>query len=192
VTSAAPRFILGAVEVVEKVMRRVLLSLSAAIGGCSPSPQEPAAMHRAQPLSVDSQMTKPVSNETGKPEAAAQGPVVEAVSAAENSLQPVPSADSPAMAVGRRTLSTAFVMIGPDRHLTVGLHDGSTMVLRDVVMRKKDYCGVRVLGTAVVSKYCGDYADVATARPGGGPSAGTGDALASDATGMEAKPLEPR
>jgi hypothetical protein len=63
-------------------------------------------------------------------------------------------------------LSTAFVRIGPGGHLTVELRDGRTMVLRDVVMRPRDYCGVQVAGGA---RYCGGYAEVAAARPGGAP-----------------------
>ncbi len=77
-----------------------------------------------------------------------------------------PMTDSPAEALGRRTLSTAFVRIGPDGHLTVELRDGRVVVLRDVVMRAKDYCGVPVAGDAAGAKYCGGYADVAAARPG--------------------------
>ena len=83
---------------------------------------------------------------------------------------PSPSVDSPAAAQGRRTLSTAFVRVGPDGHLTVGLGDGSVLVLRDVVMRATDYCGTLVTGTADSRKFCGDYADVASASPGGGPA----------------------
>jgi hypothetical protein len=74
--------------------------------------------------------------------------------------------DSAAEAQGRRTLSTAFVMVGPDGHLTVELHGGRVLALRNVVMRPKDYCGVQVLG-GPGAKYCGGYADVAAARPGG-------------------------
>ena len=54
--------------------------------------------------------------------------------------------DSPAEARGRRTLSTAFVQIGPDGYLTVELRGGHEVVLRNVVMRAKDYCGVRAAG----------------------------------------------
>jgi hypothetical protein len=79
-------------------------------------------------------------------------------------------ADSPAEAQGRRTLSTAFVMVGPDGHLTVELRDGRAMVLRDVVMRPGDYCGVQVLGGSAGTRYCGGYGDVAAARPGGAPA----------------------
>jgi hypothetical protein len=64
---------------------------------------------------------------------------------------------------GRRILSTAFVRVGPDGHLTVELRNGRVLVLRDVVMRPKDYCGVQVPG----GRYCGGYAEVAAARPGG-------------------------
>jgi len=91
---------------------------------------------------------------------------------------PVPAslpADSPAEAEGRRTLSTAFVRVGPDGHLTVELHDGRAMVLRDVVMRPRDFCGVLVLGGSAGKRYCGGYGDIAAARPGGGPAPGAPD-----------------
>lgn len=81
-----------------------------------------------------------------------------------------PRADSPAEAQGRRTLSTAFVRMGPDGHLTVELRDGSAMVLRDVVMRPSEYCGVRVLGGSAGRRYCGGYGEIAAARPGGAPA----------------------
>ncbi len=90
------------------------------------------------------------------------------VTVAENAA-PGPLADSPAEAKGRRTLSTAFVMVGPGGHLTVELRDGRAIVLRDVVMRPRDYCGVQVLGGAAGTRYCGGYGDVAAARPGGAP-----------------------
>ena len=77
-------------------------------------------------------------------------------------------ADSPAEAEGRRTLSTAFVRVGPGGHLTVALRDGSEVVLRDVVMRARDYCGVQVSGDAAGSRFCGGYGEVAAARPRAG------------------------
>jgi len=98
-----------------------------------------------------------------------QGSIPEPVSAAEKSA-PARPADSPAEAQGRRTLSTAFVRIGPGGHLTVELRDGRAIVLRDVVMRARDYCGVQVLGGSAGSRYCGGYGDVAAARPGGAPA----------------------
>jgi hypothetical protein len=81
---------------------------------------------------------------------------------------PAPPADSPAEAEGRRTLSTAFVRVGPGGHLTVALRDGSEVVLRDVVMRARDYCGVQVSGDAAGSRFCGGYGEVAAARPRAG------------------------
>ena len=75
-------------------------------------------------------------------------------------------ADSPVEALGRRILSTAFVRVGPDGHLTVELHDGQILVLREVVMRPKKYCGTQMVGGAPGGQYCGRYADVAAARPG--------------------------
>jgi hypothetical protein len=90
---------------------------------------------------------------------------------------PARRADSPVEAQGRRTLSTAFVMVGPDGHLTVERRDGRVMVLRDVVMRPRDYCGVQASG----GRYCGGYAEVAAARPGGAPVSAQPDPAASPA-----------
>jgi hypothetical protein len=67
-------------------------------------------------------------------------------------------------------LSTAFVWAGPDGQLTVELRDGRAIVLRDVAMRPRDYCGVLVVGGAAGTRYCGGYGDVAAARPGGAPA----------------------
>src|SRR5215217_6999135 len=59
---------------------------------------------------------------------------------------PAPAAaDTQAEAEGRRTLSNAFVRVGPDGHVTVALRDGRTIVLRDLVMRPREYCGVRAV-----------------------------------------------
>ena len=90
----------------------------------------------------------------------------------ENAENPLPSTlkDTPAEAVGRRTLSTAFVRVGPDGLLTVQLKNGNVLVLRNVSMRPKDYCGEQVLGGPAGKKYCGGYADVASARPGNWPT----------------------
>ncbi|WP_294356840.1 hypothetical protein [uncultured Sphingomonas sp.] len=81
--------------------------------------------------------------------------------------KPIHHADTSAEAQGRRTLSTAFVRVGPDGYLTIELHDGRTLVLRGVQMRTADYCGERAAGG---KPYCGRYADVAGARPGDGPA----------------------
>ena len=108
------------------------------------------------------------------------------VPAAANSAA-APRSDSPAEAEGRRTLSTAFVMVGPDGHLTVELRDGRVLVLRDVVMRPRDYCGVQVLGTGG-KKYCGGYGDVAASRPGGGPNPGAPDPATLDPAGPARDP----
>lgn len=88
---------------------------------------------------------------------------------------PVPAtaatpADSAAEAEGWRILSTAVVRVGPDGQLTVTLRSGGTLVLRDVVMRRADYCGIRVSGGPTGKRFCGGYGDVAAARPGGGPA----------------------
>ena len=102
----------------------------------------------------------------GDQQRAAQAPIPEP---APVTAKPVPAfpEDSPAAAAGRRTLSTAFVMVGPDGLLTVELRDGRVLVLRGAVMRRTDYCGAQVIGPKPGGQYCGGYAEVAAARPGG-------------------------
>ena len=126
------------------------------------------ASHEAGSGSRDSGAPNPIGRGAENPEPAAVAPIPEPVSAAEMPL-PATTADSPAEAQGRRTLSTAFVRVGPDGHLTVELLNGRVLVLRNVVMRPKDYCGVQVFGGPAGIKFCGGYAEVAAARPGGGP-----------------------
>jgi hypothetical protein len=87
-------------------------------------------------------------------------------------------------------LSTAFVMVGPDGRLTVELRDGRVLVLRNVVMRRKDYCGVQVLGGKAGGRYCGGYADVAAARPGAAPSPQQPDPAASTLAESPGSPAE--
>lgn len=165
-------------------MRRILLSLSAGVAACSPPPQE-AAMHRPGPPPITS--AAPVTTE----DRAAQGPAIEPVSAlAELAPGPMAKTDTPAEAAGRRILSTAFVMIGPDRHLTVEQRGGGVIVLRDVVMRAADYCGVQVQGEVAGRPWCGDYADVMAARPGGVPLGQSEPG--ADGTGVAAKPIRNR
>jgi hypothetical protein len=144
------------------VMLRILLPCFAALVACTPSPQE-TTMRKPNLVPVTA------SRESSGTHTEGQGSIPEPVSAAEN---PAPSlrADSPAEAEGRRTLSTAFVRMGAGGHLTVELRDGRAIVLRDVVMRPRDYCGVQVLGGSAGTRYCGGYGDVAAARPGGGPA----------------------
>ena len=86
-----------------------------------------------------------------------------------------PRADSPEEAEGRRTLSTAFVRLGAGENLTVELRDGRTLVLRDVVMRPADFCGVQELAGSAGRRYCGGYGDVAAARTGGAPAPDVSD-----------------
>jgi hypothetical protein len=143
-----------------------LLLLFAAAAACTPSAQDSAMENPIRsPKETSQRSGEPFS---AGPDSATVGPIPEAVSAAEN---PHPAtADSPAEAQGRRTVTTAFVRVGADGHLTVELRDGRTIVLRSVVMRAKDYCGVQAFGATAGKKYCGSYADVAAARPGGGPA----------------------
>lgn len=163
----------------ESAMVRILLVSAAALAGCAPSPQETAMRDPSSDPATTvggasaagsgdpaSRPPGPAAGSAGDRARAAPGPIPQPVSAAENPLPTAP-ADSPAEARGRRTLSTAFVRVGPDGRLTVELRDGRVLVLRDVVMRRKDYCGVQALGGAAGARYCGGYAEVAAARPGG-------------------------
>ena len=144
----------------------MLLTLFAATVACTPPPQDTSMQNPAE--RADSTSNQSNEAASSRPVSATVGPIPEAVPVTEN---PLPSAaDSPAEAQGRRTLTTAFVRVGPDGQLAVDLSDGRTIVLRNVVMRAKDYCGVQVSGAATGKKYCGDYADVAAARPGGAGS----------------------
>lgn len=159
-------------------MIRFLPSFAAALVACSPSPQETAMRSPSQDTGTAPMRSSDAGSgasagtlnatarDVGDQERAALGPAAEPVSAAENPVPAVP-ADSPAEAQGRRTLSTAFVMVGPDGRLTVELHNGRVLVLRNLVMRRKDYCGAHVLGGRAGAQYCGGYSEVAAARPGG-------------------------
>ena len=161
-------------------MLRNFLSIFAALAVYTLSPQD-AAMRRSSPVletialsSGKARLDSPAPSSTGQDandrDQAAQGPIPVPVSAAGVPSRSIPThtpVDLPAGAIGRRTLSTAFVRVGPDGHLTVELHDGRVLVLRDVVMRRKDYCGMQVLEGLKKTKYCGGYADIAAARAGG-------------------------
>jgi hypothetical protein len=161
-------------------MVRILLSFSAALAACTPSAQETAMPSQNQDAGAAAQGSTDTPSGSGSsapnpPEPggrdrqrAAMGPVPEPVSA-ENT-PPAAPADTAAEAEGRRTLSTAYVRVGPDGHLTVELRGGRVLVLRDVALRPKDYCGVQVLGGSAGARYCGGYAEVAAARPGGAPA----------------------
>jgi hypothetical protein len=143
-------------------MVRIWLSLAAALAACTPSPQE-TAMPKTSPESGSTAQGSSAGSEgqaSGAPNPIGRG---------AGNRGPAARADSPAEARGRRTLSTAFVMVGPDGHLTVELGNGRVLILRDVVMRPRDYCGVQLPGGA---RYCGGYAEVAAARPGGAPAPG--------------------
>lgn len=162
-------------------MIRILPSFAAVLAACTPSPQE-TAMHSPsqdpgtspknsskEGSEASGHALNPTRRSAGKQERAALGPAPEPVSAAENPA-PALSADSPAEAQGRRTLSTAFVMVGPDGHLTVELRNGRVLVLRNVVMHRKNYCGAQMRGGKAGAQYCGGYSEVAAAHPGGGPA----------------------
>lgn len=157
--------------------------LSLALPGCDLSDQSvrKAAMPGPDPLSKNGN-PRPTDSKT-----AAQGPIPEAVSVTANTAPALP-VDSPAQANGRRILSTAFVRVGPDGHLTVTLRNRSIIVLRDVVMRPKDYCGVPISSGAISggkarARYCGSYDEVAAARPGRAPTSDEPDLTVPESVG---------
>jgi hypothetical protein len=94
--------------------------------------------------------------------------MTEPVSAAPNPL-PATKVNSSEAAQGRRILSTAFVRVGPDGLLTVQLKSGRVLLLRNVAMHPAEYCGLLMTAGQSGSKYCGSYAEVVAARPGGAP-----------------------
>ena len=124
---------------------------------CTPSPQK-AAMPNSHVSGTTVQSSS--GRGVGNPES-------EAIA---KKSAPGPLGNSPTEAQGRLILSTAFVRLGPGGHLTVELRNGRVLALRDVVMGPKDYCGVQVAGDPARTKYCGGYAEVAAARPGGAPA----------------------
>lgn len=137
-------------------MVRALLPLSFILAGCTPTPQEAS-------------MSDPTPEKSSEPLASTHSGVPN---------------DTPVAAEGRRILSTAIVRIGPDSHLTVELRDGRVLVLRNVTVGAGNYCGEFVSGAPGGKKFCGDFADVSAARPGGGPMTGSPD----QATGEPIKP----
>lgn len=160
-------------------MIRILPSFAAALVACTPS--QDSAMHdpvedprttngpgKVAP-DVSGGTVNPAKRVAEQQERAALGPVPEPASAAEN-LAPTLPADSAREAEGRRTLSTAFVRVGPDGLLTVELRNGRVLILGNVVMRRKDYCGVQVPDGRAGAQYCGEYSEVAAAHPGGAPA----------------------
>jgi hypothetical protein len=177
-------------------MARLLLTF-AALAACSPPPQE-TAMHSPSPDRATaalgsseagsepeaSGVPNPAKLGAGDQERAAQALIPEPMPVTDNPV-PVLRADSPAEAQGRRILSTAFVMVGPDGRLAVELRDGRLLVLRDVVMRPKDYCGVQVLGGPAGARYCGGYAEVAAARPGSAPAPEEPSSAVSNQSNLE-------
>lgn len=152
-------------------MLRAMLMVSGAITACTPSPKEVTMQTRdaafqsnVQRENPEARSENPSNQDASNPSVAAQAPALEPVSAAENPAPIVP-VDTPLSAKGRRVLSTAFVRLGPDGRLNVTLHDGQVLVLKNVVMRPTDYCGVWIRAGQPHVPFCGKYADVAVALP---------------------------
>ncbi|MCW3796687.1 hypothetical protein OMW55_02550 [Sphingomonas sp. BN140010] len=143
-------------------MVRLLLPAAAALAACTAAPQNDAMTSPTSPSQAPASSAQEKSQRAG----AAVAPSQEPVSAAANPL-PARQVDAAAAAEGRRALSTAFVRVGPDGLLTVEKRGGQVLTLRAVVMGPDSYCGIPA-GTAK-GKYCGSYAEVAAARPGGAP-----------------------
>lgn len=135
--------------------------LLAALAACTLSSQENAMHSRSLSLAAPRpDLNKAVPDGRGADAAPPANRTASAPTSPETSA-------SAAEARGRRTLSTAYVRMGPDGQLTVELLNGSVLVLRNIVMRPNDFCGVQVADTAAGAKFCGRYGNVATATPGG-------------------------
>lgn len=98
--------------------------------------------------------------------------------------EPAPSLEPPSIArpeptpagdQGRRLITQALVLTGPDSRMTVQLTSGRTLLLQGVAMNQSNYCGVALAeqldplgGCTVLQRlYCGSYSEVAYASPGG-------------------------
>jgi hypothetical protein len=158
-------------------MFRILLPISATLAACTPSPVKDT-MASSDPAFATTVHGSGNSNP--------QGDGLTAPTGTPNSVTGL-RADSPAEARGRRVLSAAFVRVGPDGHLTVALLGGQVLVLRDVVMQATAYCGMQVVGPTARAKYCGGYAEVADARPGGAPASDQPDRTVEPAEGPAAR-----
>ena len=151
-------------------MDRLMLPLAAVLAACTPGPEETAmrspasAPETGAQSSDDAAKTMSGAHPADGQAGAAQGPIPDAVSVADNPL-PRSVSDTPDQANGRRILSTAFVRVGPDGRLAVELRDGANLSLRNVVMRAGDYCGTRVNGSKPGAQYCGNYGDIVAAWP---------------------------
>jgi len=141
----------------ESAMRSILspplTAASTALAACIPAPQD--AQVRSDPVAGTAHAAAT---------SAAQAPMPEPVCAAAN---PDPATMGDAAALGRRTLSTAFVRLGPDEHLLVDLCDGQTLDLRNVTMGEAEFCGVMMTDGVSGKRRCHGYADVIAARPRG-------------------------
>lgn len=145
-----------------------LTSASAALTACAPTPQE---VTRAPDLGE--RATAAVTNGIvggGIDTAAAIAPMLDPVSAAENPYPTTPmSPPEDADAEGRRTVSTAFVRLGPGGHLSVSMRDGRQLALRDVTMEKRVFCGVPIADgrderSGAGERQCYPYGEVTAAR----------------------------
>jgi len=143
--------------------------VSAALTACAPTPQN--NVHAPDPAGRAT--IAAVTNGTAgnaAVTAAASEPVSDPGSVAEKHYPGTSAtASGNADAQGRRTVSTAFVRLGPGGHLLVTMLNGSELALRDVTMEERALCGVPVTGGRgerpdAGERQCHRYAGVAAAR----------------------------
>ena len=161
-------------------MLRILLSTCAMLAACASSPQKAAMPNFSNspgPSVNDHRIATPERGASPEARSSAPKAVPEPVTSVTGGGS-VSLPDSAAEAQGRLILSTAFVRVGGDGRLTVELRNGQVIVLRNVTMQPKTYCGAHVGGDPVRNKYCGGYAEIAAARPGGTPSSAEPDSTA--------------
>lgn len=184
----------------KRVMFRLSLPVGAMLAACTPPSQKvamPDPSANPQNAFDGSGVVRPLGAHSGEPAVKGRDrsdgtPVgqgsVPASMASVKGAGAERLADSPEAASGRRILSAAFVRLGPDGHLTVTLRSGRELVLRDVVMRADAFCGQEVPSGPAGAKYCGDYAQVVAARPGGAPARLEPDSAAPNPIALPAHP----
>lgn len=157
--------------------------LPAMAAACAPSPLEPTVMN-SRPTAAGPHAA-PVPGDTARPGAAAVAPPYVDLNTAKEPARPLPEVVD--FNRGRQLFSTAFVLMGPDRRLTVELRDRRVLVLENPLANPGDFCGAVVAGPGLArgSKFCAGYAEVVAARPGA-----LGGALSEGPRGPSDNPVE--
>lgn len=135
--------------------------VSAALTACAPTPQNNGRASDPAERATIAAITNGTAGDATVT-AATSAPMSEPGSVAEK-LYPGTSAtasgDADADAQGRRTVSTAFVRLGPGGHLLVTMRNGRELALRDVTMEERALCGVPVVGGRGERPDIGDRSD---------------------------------